>query len=91
VDPYSACTSIPMSFVLATSITEAVLELTLYGAFTVLFSSVVYLFWSRGLLTKNRPIFFVFLALVILFLTITAVRDASESTLSVGLNYRSIG
>jgi len=61
------------SLILATGLTEAVLELSLYGAFTVIFSAVVYLFWTRGLLSKDRPIFFVFVAIVLLFLTITAV------------------
>ncbi|KAJ7701966.1 hypothetical protein B0H17DRAFT_1195163 [Mycena rosella] len=58
-------------FVLAAAITQVVLELFLYGAFAVLFSAVVYLFWSRGLLAKNRPTFLVFLALVVLFLSVT--------------------
>ncbi|KAJ7447703.1 hypothetical protein FB451DRAFT_1284092, partial [Mycena latifolia] len=61
-----------MSFILATALAEAVIELTLYGAFTVVFSAVVYLFSSRGLISKRRPIFFVFLALILLFLSITA-------------------
>ncbi|KAJ6595252.1 hypothetical protein DFH09DRAFT_160273 [Mycena vulgaris] len=61
-----------MSSILATGIAEAVLELTLYGGFVVVYSSVVYLFWSRGLISRDRPIFFVFLALIVLFLTITA-------------------
>ncbi|KAJ6557015.1 hypothetical protein DFH09DRAFT_1164196 [Mycena vulgaris] len=61
-----------MSFVLATGIAEAVPELTLYGGFVVVYSSVVYLFWTRGLISRDRPIFFVFLALIVLFLSITA-------------------
>ncbi|KAJ7090480.1 hypothetical protein C8R44DRAFT_861285 [Mycena epipterygia] len=60
------------SFVLTTSLTEGVLELTLYGAFVVLFSTVVYLFSTRGLISRKRPTFFIFLALVGLFLSITA-------------------
>ncbi|KAJ7354200.1 hypothetical protein DFH08DRAFT_984564 [Mycena albidolilacea] len=60
------------NFVLAHGLTEAVLELTLYGAFTVLFSTVVYLFSARGLIKRKSPTFFVFLALVVLFLSITA-------------------
>ncbi|KAJ7792972.1 hypothetical protein B0H14DRAFT_2928484 [Mycena olivaceomarginata] len=58
--------------VLAHGLTEAVLELTLYGAFTVLFSTVVYLFSARGLIKRKSPTFFVFLALIVLFLSITA-------------------
>ncbi|KAJ7438976.1 hypothetical protein FB451DRAFT_1302888 [Mycena latifolia] len=61
-----------MSSVLATALAEAVIELTLYRAFTVVFCTVVYLFSSRGLISKRRPAFFVFLALVLLFLSITA-------------------
>ncbi|KAJ7474167.1 hypothetical protein FB451DRAFT_1466726 [Mycena latifolia] len=61
-----------MSFILATGLAEAVIELTLYGGFTVVFSAVVYLFATRGLISKGRPVFFVFLALILLFLTITA-------------------
>ncbi|KAJ6484065.1 hypothetical protein C8R45DRAFT_1099226 [Mycena sanguinolenta] len=61
-----------MSVVLASGLTEGVLELTLYGGFTVLFSTVVYLFATRGLISRKRPTFFVFLALVGLFLAITA-------------------
>ncbi|KAJ7694534.1 hypothetical protein B0H17DRAFT_1199064 [Mycena rosella] len=61
-----------LSTVLASVITEAVLELSLYGVFAVIFSAVVYLFWTRALKSKGRPIFFVFLALFILFLSITA-------------------
>ncbi|KAJ6535737.1 hypothetical protein B0H19DRAFT_1383171 [Mycena capillaripes] len=60
------------SFVLVSGLTEGVLELTLYGAFIVLFSTVVYLFSARGLISRRRPTFFVFLALVGLFLSITA-------------------
>ncbi|KAJ6536417.1 hypothetical protein DFH09DRAFT_1283817 [Mycena vulgaris] len=60
------------SFVLASGIAEAVLELTLYGVFVVIYSSVVYLFWTRDLISRDRPIFFVFLALIVLFLSITA-------------------
>ncbi|KAF7363259.1 hypothetical protein MVEN_00679100 [Mycena venus] len=51
---------------------EGVLELTLYGPFAILFSAVVYLFWIRGLISRKRPTFFVFLALLVLFLSITA-------------------
>ncbi|KAJ7637844.1 hypothetical protein B0H17DRAFT_1216939 [Mycena rosella] len=73
VDPFDALMSVSSTtsfvpFFLAAAITQVVLELSLYGAFAVLFSAVVYLFWSRGLLAKNRPIFLVFLALVVLFL-----------------------
>ncbi|KAJ6483078.1 hypothetical protein DFH09DRAFT_1292059 [Mycena vulgaris] len=53
-------------------LTEGVLELTLYGAFVVLFATVVYLFSTRGLISRKRPTFFIFLALVGLFLSITA-------------------
>ncbi|KAJ6480575.1 hypothetical protein C8R47DRAFT_1285040 [Mycena vitilis] len=60
-----------MSSVLASGLTEGVFELTLYGAFTVLFVAVTYLFSTRGLLSRNRPTFFVFLALVALFVAIT--------------------
>ncbi|KAJ7330920.1 hypothetical protein DFH08DRAFT_1021991 [Mycena albidolilacea] len=51
------------SFVLAHSLTEGVLELILYGVFVVLFSTVVYLFSTRGLISRKRPTFFIFLAL----------------------------
>ncbi|KAF7349842.1 hypothetical protein MVEN_01284700 [Mycena venus] len=61
-----------MSFVLASGLTEGILELTLYGVFTVLFCTVTYLFSTRGLISRKRPTFFVFLALVGLFLSITA-------------------
>ncbi|KAJ7146867.1 hypothetical protein C8R44DRAFT_864586 [Mycena epipterygia] len=61
-----------MSFVLATGLAEAVVEFTLYGAFTVVFFAVVYLFWTRGLISTKRPSLFVFVALVLLFLSITA-------------------
>ncbi|KAJ7030411.1 hypothetical protein C8F04DRAFT_1113532 [Mycena alexandri] len=44
----------------------------LYGPFAILFSAVVYLFWIRGLISRKRPTFFVFLALLVLFLLITA-------------------
>ncbi|KAJ7657190.1 hypothetical protein DFH06DRAFT_1409332 [Mycena polygramma] len=60
-----------MSSVLASGLTEGVFELTLYGAFTVLFVAVTYLFSTRGLLSRNRPTFLVFLALVALFVAIT--------------------
>ncbi|KAJ6524043.1 hypothetical protein B0H19DRAFT_1276731 [Mycena capillaripes] len=49
-----------------------VLELTLYGVFVVLFSTVVYLFSTRGFISRKRPTFLIFLALVGLFLSITA-------------------
>ncbi|KAJ7830702.1 hypothetical protein B0H13DRAFT_2114114, partial [Mycena leptocephala] len=61
-----------LSGVLVSGLTEGVLELTLYGAFSVLFSVVVYLFSTRGLISRKRPTFFVFLALVGLFVSITA-------------------
>ncbi|KAJ7036141.1 hypothetical protein C8F04DRAFT_488348 [Mycena alexandri] len=61
-----------MSFVLSAGLTAGVLELTLYGAFTVLFSGVVYLFWSRGLVSRKQPTFYIFVALVGLFLSVTA-------------------
>ncbi|KAF8202671.1 hypothetical protein K438DRAFT_1820593 [Mycena galopus ATCC 62051] len=63
---------LPMSFILVSGLTEGVIELTLYGGFTVLFSTVVYLFSTRGLISKRTPSFYVFLALVALFLTVTA-------------------
>jgi hypothetical protein len=62
------------NLVLTHDLTESVLELTLYGAFTVLFSTVVYLFSARGLIKKKSPTFFVLLALIVYFLPITAVR-----------------
>lgn len=71
----------PMSFVLATGLAEAVVEFTLYGAFTVVFSAVVYLFWIRGLISRKRPSLFVFVALVFLFLSITAVRNVASCTI----------
>ncbi|KAJ7346147.1 hypothetical protein DFH08DRAFT_961607 [Mycena albidolilacea] len=61
-----------MSFILVSGLTEGVIELTLYGGFTVLFSTVMYLFSIRGLISKRSPSFFVFLALVAMFLTVTA-------------------
>ncbi|KAJ6529627.1 hypothetical protein B0H19DRAFT_1274024 [Mycena capillaripes] len=61
-----------MSIVLAFGLIEGVLELTLYGVFAVLFFTVVYLFSIRGLISRKRPSFFVFLALICLFLAITA-------------------
>ncbi|KAJ6544166.1 hypothetical protein B0H19DRAFT_1267467 [Mycena capillaripes] len=62
-----------MSSALSAGLIQAVLELTLYGVYFVLFSTVVYLFWHRPAagLTK-RPKIFVFLALVTQFLAITA-------------------
>ncbi|KAF8202674.1 hypothetical protein K438DRAFT_1820599 [Mycena galopus ATCC 62051] len=63
---------LPMSFILVSGLTEGVIELTLYGGFTVLFSTVVYLFSTRGLISRRSPSFYVFLALVALFLTVTA-------------------
>ncbi|KAJ7252920.1 hypothetical protein C8J57DRAFT_1237744 [Mycena rebaudengoi] len=60
------------SFVLAHSLTEGVLELTLYGAFVGLFSTVVYLFSTRGLISRKSLTFFIFVALVGLFLSVTA-------------------
>ncbi|KAJ7624412.1 hypothetical protein FB45DRAFT_1060728, partial [Roridomyces roridus] len=53
-------------------LTEAVLELTLYGGFVVLFSTVIHLFRTRGRLSWKRPTVFVHFALVLLFLSITA-------------------
>ncbi|KAJ6544156.1 hypothetical protein B0H19DRAFT_1238672 [Mycena capillaripes] len=59
-----------MSSVLSAGLIQAFLELTLYGVYFVIFSTVVYLFWHRPALT--RPRIFVFLALVTQFLVITA-------------------
>ncbi|KAJ7722369.1 hypothetical protein B0H16DRAFT_918591 [Mycena metata] len=61
-----------MSYILSAGLTAGVLELTLYGAFTVLFSGVMYLFWSRGLISRKQPTFYIFVALVGLFLAVTA-------------------
>ncbi|KAJ7494947.1 hypothetical protein FB451DRAFT_1212929 [Mycena latifolia] len=62
----------PLISGLSYAFVEGVLELTLYGPFAILFSAVVYLFWIRGLISRKRPTFFVFLALLVLFLSITA-------------------
>ncbi|KAJ7602587.1 hypothetical protein B0H17DRAFT_1154949 [Mycena rosella] len=62
----------PLTSGLSYAFVEGVLELTLYGPFAILFSAVVYLFWTRGLISRKRPTFFVFLALLVLFLLITA-------------------
>ncbi|KAJ7164475.1 hypothetical protein C8R46DRAFT_1278846 [Mycena filopes] len=61
-----------VSFVLSAGLTAGILEVTLYGGFTVLFGGVAYLFSTRNLISRRRPTFFVFLALVGLFLTVTA-------------------
>ncbi|KAJ7211968.1 hypothetical protein C8J57DRAFT_1256515 [Mycena rebaudengoi] len=53
-------------------LTEGVLELTLYGAFVGLFSTVVYLFSTRGLISRKSLTFFIFVALVGLFVSVTA-------------------
>jgi hypothetical protein len=71
-----------LSSALVSGLTEGVLELTLYGVFSVLFSVVVYLFSTRGLLSRKRPTFFVFLALVGLFASITAVRGLNCNVLA---------
>jgi hypothetical protein len=71
-----------LSGVLVSGLTEGVLELTLYGAFSVLFSVVVYLFSTRGLISRKRPTFFVFLALVGLFVSITAVGGLNSNALA---------
>ncbi|KAF7328347.1 hypothetical protein MVEN_02550200 [Mycena venus] len=62
----------PLTSGLSYAFVEGVLELTLYGPFAILFSAVVYLFWIRGLISRKRPTFFIFLALLVLFLSITA-------------------
>ncbi|KAJ7776251.1 hypothetical protein B0H16DRAFT_1506056 [Mycena metata] len=59
------------SSVLAAGLIQAFLELTLYGVYFVVFSTVFYLFCHSPGLTK-RPKIFVFLALVVQFLAITA-------------------
>ncbi|KAJ6535621.1 hypothetical protein B0H19DRAFT_1271360 [Mycena capillaripes] len=59
------------SSVLSAGLIQAFLELTLYGIYFVVFSTVFYLFWHGPGLTK-RPRIFVFLALVVQFLAITA-------------------
>ncbi|KAJ7017818.1 hypothetical protein C8F04DRAFT_1405506 [Mycena alexandri] len=59
------------SSVLSAGLIQAFLELTLYGVYFVIFSTVFYLFWHGPGLTK-RPRVFVFLALVVQFLAITA-------------------
>jgi hypothetical protein len=63
----------PLTSGLSYAFVEGVLELTLYGPFAILFSTVVYLFWIRGFISRKRPTFFVFLTLLVLFLSITAV------------------
>ncbi|KAJ7114375.1 hypothetical protein C8R44DRAFT_881221 [Mycena epipterygia] len=59
------------SSVLSAGLIQAFLELTLYGVYFVVFSTVFYLFWNSPGFTK-RPKIFVFLALVVQFLAITA-------------------
>ncbi|KAJ7848472.1 hypothetical protein B0H14DRAFT_2767800 [Mycena olivaceomarginata] len=63
----------PLTSGLSYAFVEGVLELTLYGPFAILFSTVVYLFWIRGFISRKRPTFFVFLTLLVLFLSITAL------------------
>ncbi|KAJ7772397.1 hypothetical protein B0H16DRAFT_1769216 [Mycena metata] len=60
-----------MSPILSAALIQAFLELTFYGVYFVIFSTVVYLFWHSPGLTK-RPKILLFLALVVQFLAITA-------------------
>ncbi|KAJ6600418.1 hypothetical protein DFH09DRAFT_1271261 [Mycena vulgaris] len=60
-----------MPSILSAGLIQPFIELTLYGIYFVIFSTMVYLSWHRTGLTK-RPMIFVFLALVFQFLVITA-------------------
>ncbi|KAJ7917372.1 hypothetical protein B0H13DRAFT_2443084 [Mycena leptocephala] len=60
-----------LSSILAAGLIQAFLELTLYGVYFAVFSTVVYLFCHRTGITKS-PMIFVVLAVVLQFFTITA-------------------
>ncbi|KAJ6542341.1 hypothetical protein DFH09DRAFT_1368122 [Mycena vulgaris] len=60
-----------MPSLLSVGLIQPFIELTLYGIYFVIFSTMVYLLCHRTGLTK-RPMIFVFLALVFQFLLITA-------------------
>ncbi|KAJ7079676.1 hypothetical protein C8R44DRAFT_824641 [Mycena epipterygia] len=60
-----------MLSIVAAGLIQAFVELTLYGIYFVVFSTVLYLFWHKLDLTKG-PIIFVLLAIVLQFLAITA-------------------
>ncbi|KAJ6533366.1 hypothetical protein B0H10DRAFT_2247224 [Mycena sp. CBHHK59/15] len=62
-----------MPSIATASLAETCLEIFLYGVYTVLFTTVIYLFRSRRrILPEKRPALWVFLGLVVQFLTITA-------------------
>ncbi|KAJ6621849.1 hypothetical protein B0H10DRAFT_2016068 [Mycena sp. CBHHK59/15] len=56
---------------LATGLTKAFLELSLYGLYVVLFTAVIYLFRHGFIASKNRPVLLE-LTLVVQFIIITA-------------------
>ncbi|KAF7370448.1 hypothetical protein MSAN_00676500 [Mycena sanguinolenta] len=60
-----------VSSILAAGLIQAFLELTLYGVYFVVFSTVVYLFRRRTRITQS-PMIFVVLAVALQFCTITA-------------------
>ncbi|KAJ7790618.1 hypothetical protein B0H13DRAFT_2173574 [Mycena leptocephala] len=60
-----------LSSILAAGLIQAFLELTLYGLYFAVFSTVVYLFCHRTGITRS-PMIFVVLAVVLQFITITA-------------------
>ncbi|KAF8160461.1 hypothetical protein K438DRAFT_1985718 [Mycena galopus ATCC 62051] len=60
-----------LSSILAAGLIQAFLELTLYGVYFVVFSTVAYLFCHRTGITKS-PMIFVVLAVVLQFFMITA-------------------
>ncbi|KAJ7091042.1 hypothetical protein C8R44DRAFT_817657 [Mycena epipterygia] len=60
-----------MPSIVAAALIQAFVELTLYGIYFVVFSTVLYLFWHKLDFTKSS-IIFVLLAIVLQFLAITA-------------------
>jgi cell shape-determining protein MreD len=78
------------SSILAAGLIQAFLELTLYGIYFVVFSTVVYLFCHRTGIAKS-PMIFVVLAVVLQFFTITAVRGMALIYLRYSLPCCSIG
>jgi cell shape-determining protein MreD len=76
--------------VLGAGLIQAFLELTLYGVYFVVFSTVVYLFSHRTGITKS-PMIFVVLAVVLQFFTITAVCGMALIYLRYSLPCCSIG
>ncbi|KAJ7079680.1 hypothetical protein C8R44DRAFT_824644, partial [Mycena epipterygia] len=65
--------------IVAAGLIQAFVELTLYGIYFVVFSTVLYLFWHKLDLTKS-PIIFVLLAIVLQFLAITAAVSRANRT-----------